>query len=136
MFVSFEELILLEQQEIMSTLVSFEDYEDPMVKLLAENYIEDEVLPRTRALQEQLAKISQTKRAEAEATQASIIESSLDLRRLNLLLGIITIVFGLIVAFLLNRNITRPISYVKDIIVALGKGQLPEEDQKEDTELQ
>ena len=129
-FASFEELIMLEQQEIMSTLVSFEDYEDPMMKLLAENYIEDEVLPRTRVLQQQLDEISQTKRAEAEAAQASIIESSLDLRRLNLLLGIITISFGLIVAFLLNRNITRPISYVKDIVVALGKGQLPEENQE------
>ena len=129
-FTSFEELIAIEK-EIMATLVSFEDYEDPMVKLLAENSIEDEVLPRTNALEEQLNEISRIKRKEAEDAQASIVESSVDLRRLNVVLGLITIVIGLLIAFLLNRNITRPISYVKDIVVALGQGQLPEKGQNE-----
>ncbi len=31
---------------------------------------------------------------------------------------------------MLSRNITRPISYVKDIVVELGKGQLPEADRE------
>ena len=124
---SFEELIAIEK-EIMATLVSFEDYEDPMVKLLAENSIEDEVLPRTNTLERQLSEISRIKRAEAEEAQASIVASSVSLRRLNIILGLITIAIGLLVAFFLSRNITRPISYVKDIIVALGQGQLPEKD--------
>lgn len=128
-FTNFEQLIAIEKKDIMSTLVSFEDYEDPMVKLLAENYIEDEVLPRTRVLQEQLTEISRTKRAEAEQAQASIVKASANLRQINLFLGLITIAIGLVVAFLLTRNITRPISYVKDIVVALGQGQLPEKDQ-------
>ena len=129
-FTSFEELIAVEK-EIMATLVSFEDYEDPMVKLLAENSIEDEVLPRTNTLEAQLSEISRIKRIEAEKAQESIIASSVRLRKLNIVLGLITIAIGLLVAFFLNRNITRPISYVKDIIVELGKGQLPEEDRKE-----
>ena len=130
-FTAFEELITIEKEEIMSVLVSFEDYEDPMTKLLAENYIEDEVLPRTRALLQQLGELSRTKRNEAELAQASITESSLSLRRINLILGVITIAIGLLVAFFLSRNITLPIRYVKDIIVALGKGQLPEKDRQE-----
>ena len=129
-FTSFEELITVEK-EIMSTLVSFEDYEDPMIKLLAENSIEDEILPRTNTLEQQLSEISRIKRAEAEEAQASIVASSVDLRRLNVILGLITIAIGLLVAFFLNRNITRPIRYVKDIVIELGQGQLPEKSQSE-----
>ena len=129
-FTGFEELISIEK-DIMASLVSFEDYEDPMVKLLAENSIEDEVLPRTSTLQQRLGEISRIKQAEAEEVQASIIESSVNLRRLNLILGLITVAIGLIIAFLLHRNITRPISYVKDIVVKLGEGQLPEANRKE-----
>ena len=128
-FTGFEELIDVEK-EIMATLVSFEDYEDPMIKLLAENSIEDEVLPRTSQLEAQLNEISRIKRIEAEEAQASIIASSVRLRKLNIVLGLITITIGLLVAFFLNRNITRPITYVKDIVIELGNGQLPDENRK------
>lgn len=124
-FTSFEQLIDIEK-EIMASLVSFQDYEDPMVKLFAENRIEDEVLPHVSSLEAQLSAISDVKRQEAEAAQASIVESSVNLRRLNFILGLITVALGLVIAFSLNRNITRPISYVKDTVVELSKGQLPE----------
>ncbi len=126
-FVSFEQLIDIEQ-EIMASLVSFQDYEDPMVKLFAENRVEDEVLPHVNNLETQLSAISDVKRQEAEAAQASIIVSSMNLRRLNIILGLITVALGLVIAFYLNRNISRPISYVKDTVVELSKGQLPEKD--------
>ena len=129
-FTSFDQLIETEK-EIMASLVSFEDYEDPMAKLFAENRIEDEILPQTNTLEQQLNEISRIKRAEAEEVQTSIITASIDLRRLNIVLGLITIAIGVIVAFWLSRNITRPISYVKDIVVKLGKGQLPEADREE-----
>ena len=128
-FTSFEELIAIEK-EIMATLVSFEDYEDPMIKLLAENSVEDEVLPRTSVLEQQLQEISRIKRIETEKAQISIVASSEGLQQLNIILGLVTIAIGLLVAFFLNRNITRPISYVKDIVIALGKGQLPEKDRE------
>ena len=127
---SFEQLIGI-QKEIMASLVSFQDYEDPMVKLFAENRIEDEVLPHVSTLETQLSTISDVKRQEAETAQASIVVSSVNLRRLNLLLGLITIALGLIIAFSLKRNITRPINYVKNTVVALSKGQLPEKNRQE-----
>ena len=126
-FVSFEQLIDIEK-EIMASLVSFQDYEDPMVKLFAENRVEDEVLPHVNSLETQLSAISDVKRQEAEAAQASIIVSSVNLRRLNIILGLITVALGLVIAFYLNRNISRPISYVKNTVVELSKGQLPEKD--------
>ncbi len=100
-FISFEQLIDI-QKEIMSSLVSFQDYEDPMVKLFAENRIEDEVLPHVSNLEVQLSAISNVKRQEAEAAQATIVASSMNLRRLNLILGLITVALGLVIAFSLN----------------------------------
>ena len=126
-FTSFEQLIDIEK-EIMASLVSFQDYEDPMVKLFAENRIEDEVLPHVSNLEARLSAISDVKRQEAEAAQTSIITSSVNLRRLNIILGLVTVALGLVIAFSLNRNITRPISYVKDTVVELSKGQLPGKD--------
>ncbi len=128
-FENFDELISIEK-EIMSSLVSFEDYEDPMVKLLAEESIESEILPRTNLLKAQLHKISTVKREEADQAQTSLVGSSEKLKRTTIILGIITITLGLIIAMFLTRNITRPINYIKKIILKLSKGDLPEEDQK------
>ena len=126
-FANFEALIGIEQ-EIMTTLISFEDYEDPMLKLLAENIIEDEVLLRTSELETQLSTLSEIKQAQANEAQASIISASNYLRNITLILGLVTITIGLIGAFLLSRSITRPISYVKNIVVKLSRGELPERD--------
>ncbi len=125
-FTSFETLINIEK-EIMSSLVSFENYEDPMVKLLAEESIESEVLPRTNQLKAQLNKIAAIKRKEANQAQQEQVAASKNLKRMTFLLGLITVVLGLVGALLLTRNITKPINYIKKIILALGKGDLPEE---------
>ena len=126
-FTNFDELIGIEQ-EIMTTLISFEDYEDPMLKLVGANIVEDEVLPSISELEKQLSTLSEIKQAQADEAQASIISASNYLRNITLILGLVTITIGLIGAFLLSRSITRPISYVKDIVVKLSRGELPERD--------
>ncbi len=125
-FSSFETLTGIEK-EIMGSLVSFENYEDPMVKLLAEEAIESEVLPRANQLKAQLNKIAAVKRKEANQAQQAQVAASKNLKRLTFLLGLMTVVLGLVGALLLTHNITKPINYIKKIIVALGKGDLPEE---------
>lgn len=124
-FTRFESLIETEQK-IMSSLVSFEDYEDPMAKLLAENIIEDEVLPQTKEIRQRLNEISSIKQHEAETAQGDNIASYLQLRKTILILGSVTIILGLIGALLIIRMITRPMSYLKEVIVELGKGRLPD----------
>nr|WKN38762.1 GAF domain-containing protein [Tunicatimonas sp. TK19036] len=122
------EALLESEQEIMSSLVSFDDYEDPMAKLLAENMIEDSILPRTKEIRQQLTEIDAIKQREAETAQSENIASYLQLRKIILALGLATIVLGIIGALVLSRMITRPISYLKEVIVELGKGRLPEDD--------
>ena len=124
LFTSFEDLLAIEK-DIMKQLVTFEDYEDPMVKLLSEESIESEVLPRTKEIRSLLGELSAEKQEEARVEQAKLISSSQNLRNTILILGIITVVIGLACAFVLTRNITRPINRVKDIILKLSKGELP-----------
>ena len=126
---NFEALIEIEKG-IMSSLQTFENYEDPMVKLLAEDQIESEILPRTKALKGQLLRLGDEKREEANVAELNLVSSSEQLRQIIIILGIAIVAIGLIFAFTLTRNITRPINYVKDIIVKLGKGDLPEQNQK------
>lgn len=127
-FTGFEELIDIEK-DIMSQLVSFENYEDAMIKWQATEAIESEVLPRTNDLKEQLYKISSLKSAEADRAQESIIASSDNLRNIIMVLGMIIIVIGLLGAFVLTRSITKPINYLKELIQRLGKGELPQEEE-------
>jgi PAS domain S-box-containing protein len=46
-----------------------------------------------------------------------------------LILCTITIVIGLLGAFWLTRNITKPINYLKGLIQRLGRGELPQEEE-------
>ena len=130
LMIGFEELIAIEK-DIMSQLVSFEDYEDAMIKWQATEAIESEVLPRTQQLQERLYELSAVKIKEADQAQVSIITASEQLSSIIMILGIITICTGLLGAFWLTRNITRPINFLKLIIQKLGKGELPERDEQE-----
>lgn len=126
-FENFEALMDIEK-EVMASLISFGDYEDPMKKLLAEETIESEVLPRTTQLKSQLNRISAIKNREEAEAQLSLISSSEDTKFTTIILGVITVVLGLIGATLLTLNITKPINYIKEIILQLSKGDLPQED--------
>src|SRR5687767_7333262 len=46
----FDSLINIERENIMANLQSFENYEDPTIKFMAENSIESEVIPLTNQL--------------------------------------------------------------------------------------
>lgn len=121
----FESLIVIEK-EIMSSLISFENYEDPMLKLLAEETVESEILPRTNKLKAQLNRIGAIKKQEEDQAQLNIISSSEELKSLILILGVITIVIGIVGSMILTNNITKPINKVRTTIINLSKGILPD----------
>src|SRR5688572_17347591 len=57
-FVKFDRLIKTQQESIMSTLQTFENYEDPTAKFLAEDAVESQVIPRTTELINLLTKVA------------------------------------------------------------------------------
>ena len=49
-FLKFDTLLSVQKESIMANLQSFEHYEDPLTKLLAEDAIESQIIPRTTDL--------------------------------------------------------------------------------------
>lgn len=126
-FLKFDTLIQLQRSSIMSNLQSFEDYEDPLTKLLAEDAIESQIIPRTTELNRRLNRIAKKQGDVTLRSDQEIKDSIKSLRSYTLIVGSGIIVIGLLSAFFLMRTITRPVNYLKNIIVKLGRGELVEE---------
>jgi methyl-accepting chemotaxis protein len=114
----------------MADLHSFEDYEDEAKKFSNQMAIDDEVLPRSKKISIQLNEIINRQNIEKNQAQAALLNSFSNLRIVSLVTGILTVVMGLIAAFLLTKAITTPITYIRNIIQKLSKGELPQNDQK------
>jgi methyl-accepting chemotaxis protein len=128
-FANFDELMAIEK-DIMADLHSFEDYEDEAKKFSNQMAIDDEVLPRSKKISIQLNEIINRQNIEKNQAQAALLNSFSNLRIVSLVTGILTVVMGLIAAFLLTKAITTPITYIRNIIQKLSKGELPQNDQK------
>jgi PAS domain S-box-containing protein len=125
----FDSLVTIQRESIMANLQSFENYEDPTVKFMAENSIESEVIPITNILNEKLIKIAQKQNELTRASDQEVINSIDTLKTLTLILGGVFLVIALISAVYLVISITRPVSFLKNIVVKLGKGELVEDKQ-------
>jgi PAS domain S-box-containing protein len=115
------------QKEIMSQLVTFENYEDALTKLLAEDAIESQIIPQTAAINSMLNKIASIQAEITAESDDALIKSARNLRSITLILSAITVVIGLVSAFLMIRSITVPVDYLKNIVVKLSKGELVED---------
>lgn len=125
----FEQLLTIEK-EIMEQLVTFENYEDPLTKLLADDAIESEVIPTTANIISDLNKVAQMQQEVTKESDRALIEATDKLRTMTLLLGAVIILIGLLFAYFMARSITNPINYIKQVIVKLGNGELVEDDVK------
>jgi phospho-acceptor domain-containing protein len=120
-FGSFEQLLSIEKK-ITGSLVKFEDYNDPFIKLEAERIVEDEVLPRTAALISSLRFINYKMQAHKNGQEIHLKNSSGNLRVLIVTLSIITFCTGLFLSVYMTRIITGPINEIRQIVNGLGKG--------------
>ncbi|QSE96606.1 PAS domain S-box protein [Fulvivirga lutea] len=125
----FEALLEIEK-DIMSQLVTFENYEDPLVKLLAEDAIESQVIPMTASIIEKLDKVAQMQQEVTQESDEALTDATVRLRSITIILGAIIILIGLLSAYFMARSITNPINYIKDVVVKLGKGELVEDQGK------
>ncbi len=124
-FATFESLIDTEK-EIMGQLVTFEDYEDPLVKLLSEDAIESQVIPSTTQVTNLLQDVADRQARVTAESDESMNRATAQLRNITVILGVIIVLIGLLSALIMTRTITRPINFLKDLVLQLGKGQLPD----------
>lgn len=128
-FLKFDTLLNVQKQSIMSNLQSFENYEDPLTKLMAEDAIESQIIPRTADLIKRLNKIAAKQNQVTLRSDVDVISSIRSLRSYTLILGSGIILIGLFSALFLMRSITKPINFLKNVVVKLGRGELVEDKQ-------
>jgi len=121
----FEDL-LKEEKRIMTGLITFEDYENPKKKFVAEDLVESEVLPRTEAIQKALQATISRNREETSRMRNELVSSFNHLLLISLLVSIGLFLMTLMAAAFISSAIRKPVLMMKEIIRQLGKGELPE----------
>lgn len=124
-FTHFEKLMVY-QKQIMSTLVTFDDYEDPMKKFSSEEIIENQILPASTNIITQLNQVILKKKAQAEFEHNQMRASSRALMWSVLGIAILIVIVVLIAAFYMSNNIIVPTMKLKNYILMMGKGEIPE----------
>lgn len=126
-FTKFDTLITIQKESIMANLQSFDNYEDPLTKLLAEDAIDGQIIPRTKGVVKLLNKIDKEQGKITSKSDVDVIGSISSLKNYTLILAAIIVIIGLVSAFLLLRSITQPVNFLKNVVVKLGRGELVEE---------
>ena len=120
-YTSFEMLLSVEKN-IMGSLKSFKDYNDPVSKLEAERKVEEEILPRTAAMMKSLNAIYTFGLNIRAQENQKLLHSSMQLRLLIIILAITMICAGIILSMYMTRVIIRPINKIRYIVNDLGNG--------------
>jgi len=122
-FSKFQDLLAIEQ-DVMTELDSFEDYEDPEKKFTAEDIIETKVLPRSAELIVMLEEVNSYLIGQKVEADASLLANFEKLIKVISILAAALLVIGSVLAFSIARTITNPITYLKGVIDRIGKGEL------------
>ncbi len=125
-FKMFDNLLDNTQKNIVTQLTSFDDYEG-INKILAGDYVDSRIIPDSDSIISILTKVQERQNRITAEAEANLVKATTNLQRNTLLFGIAIIALGLTFAYLLMRNITTPINYIRDVVLKLGKGELVED---------
>ncbi|MCK6617891.1 MAG: GAF domain-containing protein [Cyclobacteriaceae bacterium] len=128
-FARFERIQRSAESQITSQLATFESYEDGITKLLAEDVLESQINPQLQTILTDLNNLAKAQTVITAQSEEELIVSTRNLRNITLILAGITILLGFGAAVLLMRSITRPVNFLKNVVVKLGRGELVEEKQ-------
>ena len=124
-FLGFEDL-MIQQKEIMNGLLDFDDYEDAEKRFRAEATIENNVLPQSAGLILQLNGLILKRKASADIMYSEMRSSSRSMMVNVLGIAILIVIVVLIAAFYMSNNIIVPTMRLKNFILQMGKGEIPE----------
>lgn len=93
--IRFDTLIAVQENGIMANLVTIDNYEDPLVKLLAEDAVESAVIPRANAILTSLTTLAEQQRIAMEAYEKEAVQTTIDDSRINSLFIIAAVTIGL-----------------------------------------
>ncbi len=125
-FDKFNRLIGVERK-IMTTLITFDDYENPQKKFKCEELIEADVLPRTDGVMKGLRGVIRQNKKEALRMKGEIEKDSSRMTTIMLLASIGLLIFIIMAVSFISGGIRKPVLQMKNIIQQLARGELPKE---------
>ncbi len=125
LFKDYEEVIR-EQEKIMKSLVEFDDYQDPMKKYLAEEQLESEIIPRTNKILGNLRTIIKLKKDEAKIMQDHMVQDNDHLLVIVFSLAVLIVLSVMAAGIYMMKKIIIPLVSVKEIMLRMSKGELPD----------
>jgi signal transduction histidine kinase/CheY-like chemotaxis protein len=120
-YAGFDEVLVMERS-IMDSLNGFDDYDDPVTRLQAENKLEEKVLPRTDELINSLNNISAYVQSIRQQENTKVTRSTEELRILIIVLAATIVLAGIFLSVYLANVIISPVNKIRGIINDLGKG--------------
>ncbi|HEY9044994.1 MAG TPA: hypothetical protein VIN08_03830 [Ohtaekwangia sp.] len=109
----FDTLIAVQENGVMANLITIDNYEDPLVKLLAEDAVESAIIPRANTIIAALTPIAAEQQAAIEAEEKAAIHSAIDHSRISslyLVAGITLSLFCLITSLFIVKSVSQPTS--------------------------
>lgn len=114
---------------IMSQLSSFDSYEDASVIFEVKPMVEDadgEVNAKTREVLNNLYSLIAHQQEQSVQKNREMLESFSRLQNVVTILGIFLLLGGIIIAFFTTRTIVRPVTEVKQVLLRMARGVLPD----------
>ncbi len=124
-FSDFEKCMVY-QDELMHTLVNFDDYEDAVKKFQAEGVIENQVLPQSTKIISQLDRLIQKMKTNADSLHAAMLASSRILMWSVLGIAILIVMVVLFAAFYMSNHIIVPTMKLRNIVAQMAEGEIPD----------
>jgi len=124
-FKDFEQTLAC-QKQVMDRLETFDDYQDPMKKFSAEEIVEGQVIPQTTQVIAKLNNVIFHKKSQEDVLHNEMLLSYRTLMWSVLGIAIMVVIVILLAAFYLSNNIIVPLMRLKNSILQMGKGEIPE----------
>ncbi len=117
-------------KDVMEQMADIPSYNDPSIKLPIQSMVLDndgEIRVQTKNILNRLDLLIDHQYSAAKAKREEMLESFQTLQFVVVLLLIVLPVGGILIAFLTTRSITKPVQYLKSILLSMARGILPQE---------
>jgi len=126
--------LIATHEYIMTQLGNFDSYQDPGVYFEVKNMVEDadgEVNDKTRKILNNLQALITQQHDQADKKNKEMLSSFSNLQTVVITLGFILLIGGILIAFFTARTIVRPVGEVKELLLRMARGVLPDKRIKE-----
>lgn len=122
----FDTLIILAKAPIIEGLNSFDDYNDMMATMMAEDFVTSSLTPESKRIKGLVDELFSKKSGSADELKGDMILGFDNLVNIIIIVSIIALLAGLLIAFWLNQMISKPILKLTNVVNVLGKGETPD----------